>query len=452
MGNVQGSTRPGAGAPGEPGRTGPSPLASTRVKQPPELPPIRQEEDRLRQLRAMKRRATGLLVIMTLLYLGLTLANDGGGLVSYAQAGAGAAMVGGLADWFAVTALFRHPLGLPIPHTAVIAERKDQFGETLGDFVQTNFLSPGVLSERVRSSQAVARGVAWLGDEAHAEMVAAHVADVVVALADSVREEDVAELLEAEVRRAVEAVPLATWAARMVKVATAKGRHEEVVDTVVRALERLIVDNRADLKRRFTEQAPWWIPDRLDNRIFDRLADAVCDFLRAVYLDPDHQVRHQVNQWIGRLVENLEHSEEMAARLEQLKVEFLAHPEVWNWTSSLWGNFRASLHSQAADPQSPLRQHLAGAIAAAARRVRDDPDLLARVERMAENGAYTLAERFRDEAAELVSGTIARWDAQETSAKLELLLGRDLQFIRINGTVVGGIAGLVIHAVGDALG
>jgi uncharacterized membrane-anchored protein YjiN (DUF445 family) len=422
------------------------------VKQPALLPPLRQEENRLRQLRAMKRRATGLLVLMTALYLALTLLGDGGRWVEYAQAGAGAAMVGGLADWFAVTALFRHPLGLPIPHTAIIAERKNQFGETLGDFVQSNFLSPDVLSERIRSSQAVPRAVTWLADEAHAELVAGHVADVVVALADSVRDEDVAELLEAEVRRAVEAVPLAAWAARVVRLMTAKGRHQELVDTAVRGLERLVADNRPQLRRRFTEQAPWWIPDRLDNRIFDRLADAFCDLLRDVYLDPHHQVRGQVNQWIDSLVERLEHSPEMAERLEQLKYEFLEHPELSTWTSSLWGNFRASLRTQAADPDSPLRRQLAHAIAAAARRVRDDPDLLARVERMAENGAYTLAERFRDEAADLVSGTIARWDPQETSAKLELLLGRDLQFIRINGTVVGGVAGLVIHFVGDALG
>lgn len=422
------------------------------MKQPALLPPIRQEEDRLRQLRAMQRRATGLLVVITVLYLGLTLLGDGSPPMDYAQAAAGAAMVGGLADWFAVTALFRHPLGLPIPHTAVIAERKDQFGETLGDFVQANFLSPDVLSERVRSSQAVARAVNWLADEAHAEVVAGHVADAVVALADSVRDEDVAELLEAEVRRAIEAVPLAAWAARAVRLMTVKGRQQELVDNAVRGLERLVTDNRAELKRRFTEQAPWWIPDRLDNRIFDRLADAFCDFLRAVYLDPGHRMRAQVDEWIDDLVMRLEHSPEMAAHLEQLKHEFLQHPELRNWTSSLWGNFRDSLRSQASDPQSPLRQHLAHAIAAAARRLRDDPALLGRVERMAENGAHTLAERFRDEAAELVSGTIARWDAQETSAKLELLLGRDLQFIRINGTVVGGIAGLVIHAVGDALG
>ena len=422
------------------------------MKQPASLPPIRQEEIRLRQLRAMKQRATGLLVLITAAYVALILVGDGGTLVDYASAGAGAAMVGGLADWFAVTALFRHPLGLPIPHTAVIAERKDQFGETLGDFVSTNFLSPDVLSERVRSSRAVARGVAWLADETHAEVVAGHLADVVVALADSVRDEDVAELVEAEVRRAVEAVPLAVWAARVVKLMTAKGRHQELVDTAVRGLERLVTDNRADLRRRFTEHAPWWIPDRVDNRIFDRLADAFCDFLRAVSLDPDHRVRHQVDEWIGTLVDNLEHSPDMAARLEGLKHEFLEHPELRAWTSSLWGEFRDSLRLQASDPGSPLRRHLAHAITAAARRLRDDPELLARVERMAENGAHTLAERFRDEAAELVSGTIARWDARETSAKLELLLGRDLQFIRINGTVVGGIAGLVIHAVGDALG
>ncbi|HEY3239651.1 MAG TPA: DUF445 domain-containing protein [Acidimicrobiia bacterium] len=422
------------------------------MSQPPLLPPIRQEDARLRALRAMKRRATGLLVLMTALYVVLTVAGDGSTWLDYAQAGAGAAMVGGLADWFAVTALFRHPLGLPIPHTAVIAERKDQFGETLGDFVQENFLSPAVLSERVRSSRAVARAVAWLAEEEHAEAVAAHAADVVVALADSLRDEDVAELLEAEARRAVEAVPLAAWAARVVRLMTTKGRHQELVDTAVRALGRLMADNRALLKRRFTEQAPWWLPDRVDARIFDRLANSVEDLLRDVYLDPDHQVRGQVNQWVTSLAARLERSPELAGKLEQLKKEFLEQPELGAWTSSLWTNFKGSLRTQAADPESQLRRQLAKAIAAGARRVRDDPELLARVERMAETWAYTLAERFREEAAELVSGTIARWDAQETAAKLELLLGRDLQFIRINGTVVGGIAGLVIHAVGDALG
>jgi uncharacterized membrane-anchored protein YjiN (DUF445 family) len=422
------------------------------LKQPAPLPPIRQEDTRLRQLRSMKRRATGLLVLMTVVYLALTLFGDGSTWVEYAQAGAGAAMVGGLADWFAVTALFRHPLGLPIPHTAVIAVRKDQFGETLGDFVQENFLSPAVLSERVRSSQAVARAAAWLAEDEHAEAVAGHAADVVVALADSLRDEDMAGLLEAEARRAVEAVPLAQWAARVVELMTTKGRHQELVDVAVKALGRLVADNRAELGRRFTEHAPWWLPDRLDARIFDRLVDSVEELLRNVYLDPEHQIRGQVDDWVASLAGRLEHSSELAAKLERLKKEFLEQPELWAWTSSLWANFKASLRTQAADPESQLRRQLAKAIAAGARRLRDDPELLARVERMAENGAYTLAERFREEAAALVSGTIARWDAQETSAKLELLLGRDLQFIRINGTVVGGIAGLVIHAVGNALG
>jgi len=422
------------------------------LKQPAPLPPIRQEDDRLRQLRAMKRRATGLLVLITVIYLVLTVGGGGSTWMDYAQAGTGAAMVGGLADWFAVTALFRHPLGLPIPHTAVIAERKDQFGETLGDFVQENFLSPAVLSERVRSSQAVARAAAWLAEEEHAEAVAGHAADVVVALADSLRDEDVAGLLEAEARRAIEALPLAQWSARMVELMTAKGRHHELLDVAVKAIARLLADNRGELRRHFTEHGPWWLPDRLDARIFDRLADSVEDLLRNVYLDPDHPVRGQVDEWVASLADRLEHSAELAAKLERLKLEFLEQPEVWAWTSSLWTNFKISLRAQAADPESQLRRQLAKAIAAGARRLRDDPELLARVERMAENGAYTLADRFRAEAAALVSGTIAHWDAQETSAKLELLLGRDLQFIRINGTVVGGIAGLVIHAVGVALG
>lgn len=420
------------------------------MKQPAALPPIRPE--RQRQLRVMKRRATGLLVAMTLVYLALALGTEGGAALEYAEAGAAAAMVGGLADWFAVTALFRHPLGLPIPHTAVIAERKDQFGETLGDFVQENFLSPGVLSERIRTARAVPRAVTWLADEAHARAVAGHAAAAVVALVDSLRDADVEELLEAEARRAVTAVPLHSWSARVVKLLAARGRHQDALDLAVRTMERLLAENRAMLQRRFAEQAPWWRPARVDAHVFDRLADLAADMLREVRIDPDHELRRQFDQWVAALALRLESSPEMASRLEQLKTDFLAHPELARWAAGWWQDLKAALRDQAVDEDSELRRRLASAIAGGARRVRDDPEVVARLEQTAESAAYSLAERFRDEAAQLVSGTIARWDPQETSSKLELLLGRDLQFIRINGTVVGGMAGLVIHAVADVLG
>jgi uncharacterized membrane-anchored protein YjiN (DUF445 family) len=399
----------------------------------------------------MKLRATGLLVVMSVLYLVLTVFGDGRGVVGYLQAAAAGAMVGGLADWFAVTALFRHPLNIPIPHTAVIVERKAQFGQTLGEFVQENFLSPDVISERVRSARVVERTAAWISEPGNAELVAAQVANVAVGLSDAVRDEDVQGLLQQEIGRGVDALPLASLAGSAVRVMTAEGRHDELLDAILRGLERTLEKNREVLHQRFAQESPWWLPGAVDDRIFDRLFDGVCSLLNNVNTDPDHDLRLQFEQWLQDLADRLEHSPELEARVEQLKRDVLQHPELRDWSTSLWAQLKSSLRRQAADPQSELRRRLATAIAAGGRRLEGDPELTERLNLSVERAARYLAEHFHEELADLVSGTIARWDADETSRRLELLLGPDLQFIRINGTVVGGLAAVVIHAIGEAI-
>ncbi len=190
----------------------------------------------------------------------------------------------------------------------------------------------------------------------------------------------------------------------------------------------------------------------MDERIFDRILDGVHDLLRDINADPKHEIRSQLDKWVAALADNLETAPEYRERGEQLKRDLLGHAELRKWTSSLWEEVKTALRSQAADPESELRRRLADALMGAARRLRDDPALADKVEQLVESGIRYVAEHFHDEIVDLVSGTIARWDAAETSSKLEILLGRDLQFIRINGTVVGGLAGLVIFSVGQAIG
>jgi uncharacterized membrane-anchored protein YjiN (DUF445 family) len=424
---------------------------STAGREPQAAPPLREEALRLHQLRVMKRRATGLLVVMTIAFVIVVLLTPDSGWTGYLRAALEASMVGGLADWFAVTALFRHPLGIPIPHTAVIAERKDQFGQTLGTFVQQNFLSPDVITARVRSSRAVGRAAAWLADRDNAEAVAGHAADAVVGLADVLRDEDVHRLLEEEIGRLLERVPVAPIAGRALRQMTAEGRHQELFDAIVRGLQRALDENRDVLRARFDQESPWWLPDAVDDRIFDRLFDGVRSLLEDVNSDPDHRIRAQFTEWLQGLAQRLETSPELEARGEQLKKELLGHPELRRWSSSLWTELKVALRAQAADPNSEMRRRLADAVVAAGRRLQEDPALSEKAEQLAESAVRYLAEHFHQEIASLVSGTIARWDAEETSRKLELLLGRDLQFIRINGTVVGGLAGVIIHGVAQAL-
>jgi uncharacterized membrane-anchored protein YjiN (DUF445 family) len=429
----------------------PPPADKARPELRTSPPPVREEQMRMRRLRAMKARATGLLVLMAIAFVLLTRFADDTGWMGYVQAAVAASLVGGIADWFAVTAVFRHPLGLPIPHTAVIVERKDKFGETLGAFVQENFLSPDAMSARLREAHIAARLGDWFADRAHAETVAGHVADVAVELADTLRDEDVHNLVQEQVRRGLETVPLAPLAGKALRAATEEGRHQELLDAVLRGLGRFLVENRESLRERFEAETPWWLPNAIDHRIFDRLLDGLCDFFSAINDDPDHEVRARLDDWTEQLVDRLEHSPEYRARGEQLKRELLEHPELRKWSASLWSDLKAALRSQAADPHSELRQRLTDGIVAAGRRLREDPALAARVDDVIEWGVRYIGEHFHAEIAGLVSGTLARWDAEETSRKLELLLGPDLQFIRINGTVVGGLVGLGIHFVANVM-
>jgi uncharacterized membrane-anchored protein YjiN (DUF445 family) len=415
-------------------------------------PPLRSEAARAERLRAMKLRATGLLVAISIAFVLLTVLGDDRGVTGYLAAAAAGGMVGGLADWFAVTALFRHPLGIPIPHTAVIVERKEQFGQTLGEFVQENFLSPDVIAERMQAAHVVDRTAAWMSEPENADRVAEQLANVAVGLTDAVRDEDVQGLLQEQIGRGVDALPLASLAGSAVRVMTAEGRADELLDAILRGVERTLEKNRLVLHERFANETPWWLPGAVDDRIFDRLYDGVCNLLHAVNEDPNHELRLQFEQWLRDVADRLEHSPDLAARVEQLKRDVLDHPELRDWSSSLWLQLKETLRTQAAEPDSELRRRLAAAVVAGGRRLQEDPELAARLNQSIERAARYLAEHFQEELADLVSGTIARWDADETSRRLELLLGPDLQFIRINGTVVGALAAVVIHAIGEALG
>jgi uncharacterized membrane-anchored protein YjiN (DUF445 family) len=408
-------------------------------------------ELRVRRLAAARRRATALLAGVTLLFVAVTAFGVHGTALGYVQAGAEAAMVGGVADWFAVTALFRRPLGLPIPHTALIVERKDQFAATLGQFVQENFLNADVLAERIRSAALVPRLAAWLADEANAARFAGHAADLVVTVAEALRDEDVQRVLTAELTSAAEAVEVAPLAGRALRVIIAGGHHAELFNVLVAGADRYLADHHEELRDRFEFEAPRWLPDAAYRVVFERLYRRLRQRLAEMAADPDDETRRQFEEWLARLPERLETSPELRERGERFKRDVLGSAGLREWSSSLWSKVKEALRTQAADPESELRRRMAGVLAAAGRRLGSDRRLQEGLERMVESGARALADQFHDDLAGLVTGTVQRWDAAETSSQLELLLGRDLQFIRINGTVVGAGVGLALHAIALAL-
>jgi uncharacterized membrane-anchored protein YjiN (DUF445 family) len=413
---------------------------------------MRSEAAKREQLRVTKRRATILLAVVAVAFVALTICTGGHGWSGYAQAASEAGLVGGLADWFAVTALFRHPLGIPIPHTAIVVERKEQFGRTLGDFVQESFLTPDTIVERVRTADVVPRAVAWIVEPEHAQRVAGYVADSAVALVDALRDDDVHRTMEQLVRDRLDDVELAPVAGRALALLTRDGRHHETLDSTFASLDRYLDEHREELRLRLGQQSPWWLPRAAEDRIFERLLDGARALLQEMAVDRGHHLRAEIDLRIEKLIADLQTSPDMRARGERLKKELLEHDQLNAWVASLWADVKQQLRTQAAEPDSELRRRLAGAIVATGHRLETDPALADRVESGVESLVRYVAEHFHGEIASLVSSTIARWDSEETSRRLELLLGPDLQYIRINGTVVGGLAGVGLHALTQLLG
>jgi uncharacterized membrane-anchored protein YjiN (DUF445 family) len=413
------------------------------------------ESDAVRaaQLRTMKRRATGLLVAVTGAFAALVLLQrtEDAGWLAYAVAAAEGSMVGGLADWFAVTALFRHPLGIPIPHTAIIRERKEQFGETLGAFVQENFLNADVVAERLRASRVSERAAAWASSPENAARIASGVAEALVAIVDAVQDEDVHRFLDEETGRFLARADAAALAAQVLRAGTRDGRHRELLDAGLRAAASFLDDQREPLRERFGQESPWWLPDAIEDRIFDRLLDGAVAVLRHASGDPRHELRASIEERLDQLAWRLENDAALRSRVEAFVHDAASSPDLRSWLASMWQDAKAALREQATDAASPLRARLAGIVSAGGQRLAGDAELQAKVASAAESAVRHVVTHHGDELRALISSTIERWDAEETSRKLELLLGRDLQFIRVNGTVIGGLAGLAIHGAGELL-
>ena len=410
------------------------------------------DERRAKRLRAMKRNAVGLLILAAVVFIATHVFTDGSGAWGYVQAAAEAAMIGGVADWFAVTALFRHPLGIPIPHTALIPRSKDAIGRGLGEFVQRNFMNPGALVERIRAADPAGRIGDWLAEPENAASAARQAASVIAALAETVREEEVQDSIQELVAARIDAIDAAPVMGSLLDRAIEGGQHEAVVTAALHGLGNSIAENRTLLRRRIGEESPWWVPEPLDDVVFAKLYVSLQSFIDEVAGNPDHEIRQILNTRMQALAADLRTSPELKKRGEELKQQLLNHPEFKDWTDGIWEGLKQSLVTAAEQPDSDLRIRLEQVARTTGDRLRTDPELRRTVDAWVGNLAGHLAERTGPEVAAIIATTVERWDADETSRRLELQVGRDLQFIRINGTLVGGLVGLLIHGIVQAAG
>jgi len=416
------------------------------------LQPIKDEELKREQLDRMKFRATGMLVVATLIYLATRLLEDRFPWLGYVRATAEASMVGGLADWFAVTALFRYPMGIHIPHTAIIPNRKERIGRSLGNFVQNNFLSPAVISARLQQARIAEKLAEWLSHPEHGEVVGKHAAAAVTGVVQVLKDEEVQELIESSLIKRARDTQVAPVVGRVLSLMTHDDRHQELLDSALRLVDRLIEENREGLRQRIREELPWWVPSPIDEKIYQKIINGVEKTIEEVGTNHEHPLRLRYNEAMQEFIEKLRTSPEMIERGEHLKEELLEHPVVRGYSASLWGDLKASVLRHAADPGSEFRRRIAHTVTRFAESMRGDPELLAKVDGWVDSAVLYFVEQYRGEVAELISSTVAAWDPEDTTRKIELQIGKDLQFIRINGTLVGGLAGLLIYTLSQLLG
>jgi len=400
---------------------------------------------RLKGLRRMRAVALSLLLLAALIYV-LTYGDDG--WRGYVNAAAEAGMVGAIADWFAVTALFRHPLRLPIPHTAIIPKRKESLGASLQEFVAENFLREEVIRERIESAGVSHRVGEWLLADQHAERVVAEASRVMADGLSYVKESDVAALIEQAVFPRLSDEPLSPAVGQLLESVLADRAHEGVVDLVLDELGRWLSNHEGEVSALIEERAPDWTPEWLDKRVSRWLHKQVVRWIDEIRGDPHHAARRALDTWLADLARDLQRDPVTMRRFEALKARVLTQPRVVETSIRLWDALRQALIGALGDEAGLLRTRALEEVQAVARRLMDqDDDLAARIDaRLSDIAAYAV-DHYGSEVATIISATVNRWDGRETAERIELHVGKDLQFIRINGTVVGGLAGLTIHAV-----
>ena len=396
--------------------------------------------------RGMRIIATGMLVLMAAVFLFASRYQDVHPAWGFVRAFAEAAMVGGLADWFAVTALFRHPLGLPIPHTAIIPRNKDRIGNTLALFLKDNFLTPSVVARRMRGIDVAGAIGRFLlsppGEGRLREGASRLVADILEAL----DEERLGGMVKGAVAGRMRAMEVSPMLGQSMEAAIDEDRHIPILDGIITWAGRTLDANEEMIRTMVSQRANWvmklaGLDERLSNGIIDGLRKLTIDMA----VDTNHPLRLKAEEGMADLAAKLQQDPELRAKVEELKNEIIANKAVTDWIDGLWEKARAGLLKAARDPDATMAGKFGDAIRQLGATLQEDPRLKATINQFARRAVVGVVAAYGSGIVALVSDTIRGWDARTITGRLEAAVGRDLQYIRINGTLVGGLVGVVIH-------
>ncbi|KQB87276.1 DUF445 domain-containing protein [Corynebacterium lowii] len=426
-----------------------------RATRPLPGPSPEAEAERRRTLRRHKAFVTGLLAVAALIFLGCTWwQHQPGGApawVGYVRAASEAGMVGGLADWFAVTALFRHPMGLPIPHTALIPKKKDQLGDSLSGFVGENFLNAELITEKIATANLPLHAGKWLADPAHAQRVSAEAGQLAYNALAAVKDEDAEALIR---RLLIDKAAEPQWgppAGRALEQLIDDGKTEPLIEELITWTHRKVQGSQDLITRLLDERKPVWAPRFVNDLVGEKIYRELVNWTADVAADPHHEARRALHRFLRQFAQDLQHDPQMIERVEGWKEEIMRSRPVEQAAPALWRATSRSLSQAVSDPDSLLRRTITHYSLHWGQRLLAEEKLREELNRKVVTAAAFVANNYSGQITAIISDTVRAWDAEEASEKIELMVGKDLQFIRLNGTIVGALAGLAIYTVAQVL-
>ena len=408
--------------------------------------------DEIQVRRALRRNrllATGLLALMIVIAIATRLAPSPGWLVQLLRAGAEAGIIGGLADWFAITVLFRHPFGIPLPHAAILPSNKDRIGRSLGSFVERNFLVPEVILPKMQQTDLTGKIAGWLAFPETAPMVADWIITLLKRFLAASHSVQINEFIQRTVSQQLRTLDLAPPLGRVIEVLTTSQESDILFEKVIQAAESWIMANRTQVDEMVEQRSHWWIPRTIDRRIAAAIVDGAIDVLHRLR-QRDSEVRVQFRTAVAGLVDDLMTSTEQHEKIQRLKNLLLDDPEVAAWLASAWDRLSHRLMQELSDSRSNARSTIHSAVLALAHSMREDAFIRTRIDAVIERLVVKLFQ-WRGEIGLLIAEVVRNWDARTVSDRLELVLGSDLQYIRINGTIVGAFVGCAIYLLSIAI-
>ena len=415
------------------------------------VPQAGNQEARRADLRRWKAIALSFLIGAAVIFLACSWwqASESGApvWVGYVRAAAEAGMVGGLADWFAVTALFRRPMGLPIPHTALIPNNKDRVGDALSDFVEENFLTADALSAKVREAELPL----WLArqgvEPGKAEEVSAWIGERAASVVEDLDPEEAEQFIRTQVMDRLAEPEWGPPLGRLLEGYIADGKARPLEDDLIEWAHGKILSMEPTVVTAIDERMPGWAPRFAREMVGEKVYTELVEFADEVRRNGNHEARLAIRRNLSKLASDLQWDEDMRGRIEGIKQEMLASDQAQQAPAAMWRTVSTTLIDQLNDPESFLRQKITAKVKELAYRLLEDSEFLAQANALVDKAARYAVEKFAPEIIAIIPETIKRWDAEEASQNIELMVGKGLQFIRLNGTIVGSLAGLVIFAI-----